>query len=384
MKKAMLSALLLGAMVLSIIATTNVSAQEITNSTSVVLWWSKDASSEGTISQTITHEVDSAGTNMIFSLTHEKEWNISSYWGIGINTTTDVYMEDNNLVIDLEGVNLINVSIQGYIYDYIELNVSTNMIQHNMTLEVERNIDIAYLNEISNDISYSTEFPIAIKLFNVSVSAVIYHKNTTGEYTKTIDLDLAVYVNATVYIKIDAEVIGEVYIGNELIDNITWSNWGIKTVNVSGYTGEATIDLYYHVKDLNVTFSNVTFYTDLNTTELKNEFEKAIPGCGGILEQLFDNLEKNMNTHHLRWRQGETHHGKKEEPGHHTASTEEDSDSVSLIISQLKEGITSVILTISEEEPTGLELPISGTMIVYGIVGIVVIGAIVYVVMKRR
>lgn len=384
MKKAMLSALLLGAMVLSIIAATNVSAQEITNSTSVVLWWSKDASSEGTISQTITHEVDSAGTNMIFSLTHEKEWNISSYWGIGINTTTDVYMEDNNLLIDLEGVNLINVSIQGYIYDYIELNVSTNMIQHNMTLEVERNIDIAYLNEISNDISYSTEFPIAIKLFNVSISAVIYHKNTTGEYTKTIDLDFAVYVNATVYIKIDAEVIGEVYIGNELIDNITWSNWGIKTVNVSGYTGEATIDLYYHVKDLNVTFSNVTFYTDLNTTELKNEFEKAIPGCGGMLEQLFDNLEKNMNTHHLRWRQGETHHGKKEEPGHHTASTEEDSDSVSLTISQLKEGITSVILTISEEEPTGLELPISGTMIVYGIVGIVVIGAIVYVVMKRR
>ena len=340
MRKYVFGALILGILALSLFASINGVKTQADEQTSVVLWWTKETSSSGEYYHTVAQqEQDQMGTvNLTFNMSHYKKWDISAWWGVGVNTTVNTSMENDILSVDIDGFNLVNVTVQGYVYDLIMINITSTKIEHRVRIEVNRTVDISFYKELETDISYETEFPISIKLADIQVSVEIYHKNITGEFEKTVDVEFTMYMNATVSLDVSAVIMGLVSIDNENIANITWDSWGTKTVNITGYTGELSVDLSYYVDRLNATFYNITLYSDLDKEKLASECEDAcrIKGLKEVFKRIYNRLEDAMRIR-MKWRIGETHHGKIQK-GHGTLA-DETSESVNLALQKFSEAL---------------------------------------------
>ena len=386
MRKFIFGVFVLGILTLSLLASANGVKTQADEQTSVVLWWAKETSSSGEYYHEVSHEETMGMSELTFNMSHYKIWNISAWWGVGVNTTADTSIEDSNLLIDLDGFNLINVTIKGYIYDLIKINISTVKVEHRVLIEVNRTVDISFYKELETDISYETEFPISIKLADIQVSVEIYHKNVTGEFEKTVDVEFTMYMNATVSLDVSAVIMGLVSIDNENIANITWDSWGTKTVNITGYTGELSVDLSYYVDRLNATFYNITLYSDLDKEKLASECEDAcgIQGLKEVFKRIYNRLEDAMRIR-MKWRIGETHHGKIQK-GHGTLA-DETSESVNLALQKFSEALLQLVMTVGggPTEPEGPQagLPLRTMYLVaIGVIAVVVIG--VLVVLARR
>ena len=370
--KKILFGLILAAIILAM-PLTNLKAQDVSpTEENVVMWWAREASTSGELY--ITHETESPGVH--FNMTHYKVWEIYSYWGVGVNTTISTSVEDSILTVNLEGNGLVNITINGYMHDIITVSVSSIKANTTVYIDILRQVDMTFIESFEAPLDYQMEFPVNIYLGAVDASVNITHMFANGTVrTETMDVNAEIWMNATLFLNVSSYIVG--YVTNEtgeVIKEITWENWGEKTIDLTGYSGDVSVSLEYNVEYMHAKFYDITTTTHIDTDIIENK-----SGCAGLGMFLKNGLKK-ATQHKFKWRVGEQTHGK--HSGREFGGLgEQETETIDVFVQSFTEAIYQATLTIGEGREEGLTYPAT-TWVLIGIGLVIIVGIVILV--KRK
>ena len=370
MKKIVLGLILASLLMLSPLL--NVAAQDASSQENVVLWWAREANSSGEF--TLNHTTMTYGASV--NVTHHKVWDISAYWGIGINASIATSVEDSTAEMDLEGFHLVNVTINGYMHDVITIDVESVERSVSIYIDVLRQIDISYINSFEAPLTYETWLPVNIMLGAINATVNITHTFKNGTVrTESMSVSATIWMNATLYLNVSSYVVGGIYDEeNNLIDQVTWNDWGIKTIDLSGYEGQFSVVLDYYVENLHAKFYDINTTVQIDTGKIEEKSECM--GLGMVLKFVL----KKVAEHKLRWTVGEQKHGKKK--GHEGFLTlDEESESIDIIVSEFADTIYQTVISIGVAPPEEEAPRIPTWLIIVVAIGII---AVALIILKKR